>query len=176
VVTGTVSVDSFVAHALFDSGASYSFVLENFVLRAGLSVQRLGHPIVVNSANGSISSYSVCLGCFYILANEVFTANLVVISLGSFDVILGIDWLTQYRAVISCFWKTMSLQAPSGREVVFLGSSPKFTLSLLTQLLLDRRSRNSGIFSPWWWRVRLPCGCRTSMRCVIMPTRFQRSF
>jgi hypothetical protein len=26
VVTGTVSVDSFVAHALFDSGASYSFV------------------------------------------------------------------------------------------------------------------------------------------------------
>jgi hypothetical protein len=39
------SVDSFVAHALFDSGASYSFVSENFVSRAGLSVQRLGHPI-----------------------------------------------------------------------------------------------------------------------------------
>jgi hypothetical protein len=38
VVTGTVSVDSFVAHALFDYGASYSFVLENFVSRAGLSV------------------------------------------------------------------------------------------------------------------------------------------
>jgi hypothetical protein len=40
----------------------------------------------------------------------------------------------------------MLLQAPSGREVVFLGSSPKFTLSLLAQLLLDRRSRKSGIF------------------------------
>jgi hypothetical protein len=26
VVTGTISVDSFVAHALFDSSASYSFV------------------------------------------------------------------------------------------------------------------------------------------------------
>jgi hypothetical protein len=38
------------------------------------------------------------------------------------------------------------LQAPSGREVVFLGSSPKYTLSLLTQLLPDRRSRKSGIF------------------------------
>jgi hypothetical protein len=38
VVTGTVLVDSFVAHALFDSSASYSFVLENFVSRAGLSV------------------------------------------------------------------------------------------------------------------------------------------
>jgi predicted aspartyl protease len=60
VVTCTILVDSFVAHALFDSGASYSFVSENFVSRAGLSVQRLGHPILVSSANGSISSYSVC--------------------------------------------------------------------------------------------------------------------
>jgi hypothetical protein len=69
-----------------------------------------------------------------------------VISLGAFDIILGMDWLSQYRAVISYFWKTVLLQAPSGREVVFLGSSPKFTLSLLAQLLLDRRSRKSGIF------------------------------
>jgi hypothetical protein len=62
VVTCTISVDSFVAHALFDSGARYSFVLEDFVSRAGLSVQRLGHPILVSSSNGSISSCSVCQG------------------------------------------------------------------------------------------------------------------
>ena len=30
VVTGMISIDSFVAHALFDSGASYSFVSEDF--------------------------------------------------------------------------------------------------------------------------------------------------
>jgi hypothetical protein len=59
VVTGTISIDSFVAHAPFDSSASYSFVSENFVSRAGLSVQRLGHPILVSSANGLISSCSV---------------------------------------------------------------------------------------------------------------------
>jgi predicted aspartyl protease len=109
MVTGMISVDSFVAHALFDSGASYLFVSENFVSRAGLSVQRLGHPIMVSSANGSISSYSVCEGCFVILADELFLANLVVISLGAFDVILGMDWLSQYRAFISYFWKTVLL-------------------------------------------------------------------
>jgi hypothetical protein len=79
------------------------------------------------------------------LADEIFSTNLVVISLESFDVILGMDWLTQYRAVISCFWKTVSLQAPSGREVVLLGSTPKYTLSLLSQLLPNHRTRNSGI-------------------------------
>jgi hypothetical protein len=100
VVTGTISVDSFVAHALFDSGASYSFISEIFVSWAGLSVQRLGHPILVSSANGSISSCSICQGCSAILADEVFSANLVVISLGAFDVILGMDWLSQYRSYI----------------------------------------------------------------------------
>jgi hypothetical protein len=145
VVTCMVSIDSFDAHVLFDSGASFSFVSENCVSWAGLSVQRMGHPIVVSSTKGSISSCSVCPGCSVVLADEIFSANLVVISLESFDVILGMDWLTQYRVVISCFWKTVSLQAMSGREVVFLGSTPKYTLSLLSQLLPNRRTRKSEI-------------------------------
>jgi hypothetical protein len=105
----------------------------------------MGHPIGVSSVKGSISSCLVYPSCSVVLADEIFSANLVVVSLESFDVILGMDWLTQYRIVISCFWKTVSLQAPSGREVVFLGSSPKYTLSLLSQLLSDRRTRKSGI-------------------------------
>jgi hypothetical protein len=36
VVIGTISVDSFDAYALFDSGASFSFVSEGFVARASL--------------------------------------------------------------------------------------------------------------------------------------------
>jgi hypothetical protein len=48
VVTGTISVDSFDAYAIFDSGASFSFVSEGFVARVGLSVQKIGQSIVVN--------------------------------------------------------------------------------------------------------------------------------
>jgi hypothetical protein len=40
VVTGTISVDSFDAHTLFDSGASFSFVSDAFVARARLLGQR----------------------------------------------------------------------------------------------------------------------------------------
>ena len=53
------------------------------------------------------------------LADEDFVANLVIIPLDMFDVILGMDWLSQYQAVISYFWKTISSQVPSGHEVVF---------------------------------------------------------
>jgi hypothetical protein len=68
-----------------------------------------------------------------------------VISLESFDVNLGMDWLYQYRAVISCFWKTVSLQAPSIMEVTFVGNALKYSLVLLYQLFLDRWVRKSGI-------------------------------
>ena len=62
-----------------------------------------------------------------------------------FDVILGMDWLSQYQAVISCFWKTISLQAPSGHEVVFQGSTPKFSLALLCYMFPSRWLRKSGL-------------------------------
>ncbi|XP_062230304.1 uncharacterized protein LOC133928029 [Phragmites australis] len=71
----------------------------------------ISQPIVVSSTRGLISSSSVCPGCAIHLADEAFVANLVVIPLEHFDVILGMDWLTQYQAVISCFWKTVSLQS-----------------------------------------------------------------
>jgi hypothetical protein len=91
VVTGTISVDSFDAYTLFDSGASFSFVSDAFVARACLFRQKISQPIVVNSAKGFISSTLVCPGCSIFLADETFVANLVVIPLESFDVILGMD-------------------------------------------------------------------------------------
>jgi hypothetical protein len=145
VVTGTISVDSFDAHTLFDSGASFSFVSDAFVARAHLFRQKISQPIVVNYAKGFISSTLVCLGCSIFLADETFVANLVVIPLESFDVILGMDWLSQYRVAISYFWKTMSLQAPSGREVIFVSSALKYSLVLLYQLFPNHWVRKSGI-------------------------------
>ena len=38
VVTGTISVDSFDAYVLFDSGARFSFVSKGFVVRTGISI------------------------------------------------------------------------------------------------------------------------------------------
>jgi hypothetical protein len=138
VVIGTISVDSFDAYTLFDSGASFSFVSNAFVAHACLFRQKISQPIVVNSTKGFISSTLVCPGCSIFLADETFVANLVVIPLDSFDLILGMDWLSQYWAIISCFWKTVSLQAPSGREVIFVGSALKYSLALLYQLFPNR--------------------------------------
>jgi hypothetical protein len=91
VVTGTILVDSFDAHTLFDSRASFLFVSDAYVARARLFRQKISQFIVVNSTKGLISSTLVCPGCSIFLADETFVVNLVVIPLESFDVILGMD-------------------------------------------------------------------------------------
>jgi hypothetical protein len=62
VVSGTISVDSFDAHTLFDSGDSFSFVSDAFVARARLFRQKISQPIMVNSTKCLISSTLVCPG------------------------------------------------------------------------------------------------------------------
>jgi hypothetical protein len=145
VVIGTISIDSFDAFILFDSGASFSFISKAFVDHMGISIQQIGQSITVHSAKGSISSNYVCPICVVRLADEDFVANLVVIPLDVFDAILRMDWLSQYQAIISCFMKTISLHAPSSGDVIFVGSVMKYSLSLLYHLFPGRWMRKSRI-------------------------------
>jgi hypothetical protein len=115
------------------------------VYRMGISIKQIGQPIIVNSAKGPISSNYVCSGCVVRLADEDFVTNLVVIPFDVFDAILGMDWLSQYQAIISYFMKTISLHAPSGRDVIFVGSAMKYSLALLYHLFPDRWTRKSEI-------------------------------
>jgi len=77
--------------------------------------------------------------------DEDFVANLMVIPLKPFDIILGMDWLCRYHAVISCFWKTVSLQAPSGKELIFQGTAPPHSLFVLASLFPGQRTIKTGL-------------------------------
>jgi hypothetical protein len=71
---------------------------------------------VVNSAKGLISSTLVCSGCSIFLADDTFAANHVVIPFESFDVILGMDWLSQYYVLYLVFGRQcLCRHLPVGR-------------------------------------------------------------
>jgi hypothetical protein len=54
--------------------------------------------------------------------------DLIPLELQDFDIILGIDWLSKYKALIDCYAKTVTFQIPEGRRIVFKGERiPKFT-------------------------------------------------
>jgi len=95
VVSGTLNVDSHDAHVLFDSGATFSFISLDFARRANIASQQISESIHVSSPGGLISSSVVCPGCTISIGGDEFVANLMVIPLPVFDVILGMDWLNR---------------------------------------------------------------------------------
>lgn len=78
---------------LIDSGSSHSFV-SDVVARNLHGATRTASPLKVRVANGGIM---LCdwefPACEWLTHGESFISNLKVLPLGSYDVILGMDWL-----------------------------------------------------------------------------------
>jgi hypothetical protein len=66
-----------------------------------------------------------------------FPANLIVMGTQGIDVILGMNWLDKYQAVISCDKRTIKLVSPLGEEVVTELVSPKPKKGSCYQMVVD---------------------------------------
>ena len=75
-------------------------------------------PIQIDSAGGRIRADSICLNISVEIRGIAFPANLIVMGTQGIDVILGMNWLDKYQAVISCDKRTIKLVSPLGEEVV----------------------------------------------------------
>ncbi|GJX10208.1 putative reverse transcriptase domain-containing protein [Tanacetum coccineum] len=103
VVTGTFLLNNRYATALFDSGADKSFVSTNFSTLIDIEPVELDTCYEVELADGKVvSTNNVLIGCTLNLLNRSFPIDLMVIELGSFDIIIGMDWLSRYDAAILC--------------------------------------------------------------------------
>ncbi|GJY30770.1 putative reverse transcriptase domain-containing protein, partial [Tanacetum coccineum] len=101
VVTGMFLVNNRYASVLFDSGSDMSFVNISFSYLIDIKPVKLNTSYEVELANGKIASTNTVLrGCVLNLADHLFEIDLMPIELGSFDVIVGMDWLVKYDAVI----------------------------------------------------------------------------
>ena len=103
VVTSTAPILGFEASILFDSGATRSFVSIVFVRLSRLVVRTLEPGLAVTNP---IAKMVVCKHIVYecpvSICGRVLPTNLVVLPMFSYDIILGMDWLTKYSAVINC--------------------------------------------------------------------------
>jgi hypothetical protein len=66
-----------------------------------------------------------------------FPANLIVMGTQGIDVILGMNWLDKYHAVISCDKRTIKLMSPLGEEVVTELVSPEPNKGSCYQMAVD---------------------------------------
>ncbi|GKB63613.1 putative reverse transcriptase domain-containing protein [Tanacetum coccineum] len=103
VVTGTFLLNDCYASILFDTGADRSFLSTTFSSLIYITPTTLDHYYDVELANGKIIRINTIIrGCTLNLLDYPFNINLMPIELGSFDIIVGMDWLAKYHAVIDC--------------------------------------------------------------------------
>ncbi|GJS92566.1 putative reverse transcriptase domain-containing protein [Tanacetum coccineum] len=89
------------AYILFDTGAVRSFVSTAFSSLIDITPTTLDHYYDVELADGKIIRINTIIqGCTLNLLNHPFNIDLMPIELGSFNVIIDMDWLAKYHAVI----------------------------------------------------------------------------
>nr|GEV56665.1 hypothetical protein [Tanacetum cinerariifolium] len=101
VVTDTILLNNSYAFVLFDSGSDRSFVDTRFSSMLNIDLVKIGASYEVELADGRVvSTNTVIKGCTLNLVNHIFEIDLMPIELGTFDVIIGMDWLVKHDVVI----------------------------------------------------------------------------
>ncbi|GKB37276.1 putative reverse transcriptase domain-containing protein [Tanacetum coccineum] len=114
---GTFLLNNRYATMLFDSGADKSFVSTTFSVLLDVIPSPLNDSYAVELANGRVTKTKTILrGCTLRLLGHPIDLDLMPIELGSFDVIVGMDWLSRYHAMIVCDEKVMHI--PYGDKVL----------------------------------------------------------
>ncbi|GJU54884.1 putative reverse transcriptase domain-containing protein [Tanacetum coccineum] len=117
VITGMFLLNNHYASILFDTGADRSFISTTFSSLINIAPTPLDDSYDVELADGKIVGIDTIIrGCTLNFLDHPFNIDLMPVELGSFDVIIGMDWLRRCHAVIVCDEKLV--QVPYGNETL----------------------------------------------------------
>ncbi|GJZ79590.1 putative reverse transcriptase domain-containing protein [Tanacetum coccineum] len=145
VVTGMFLLNQHLARVLFDSGADKSFVSISLASKLNIPPITIDTFYDIEMADGNlVSTNTVIQGAILTLLNQPFKIDLMPIKLGSFDVVIGMDWLSKYHARIICDEKVVHI--PIDGETLIIREMQELSNQL--QELADRGFIRPST-SPW---------------------------
>ena len=147
LVTGTFLLNDYYAFVLFDTGADKSFISEEFSSSLNIMSDRLDAKYTVELANGKLmSTNKIFRGCILNLADHSFSIDLMPVTLGSFDVVIGMDWLSKYHAEIICHDKAIRIPIPNGETIIIQGDKSNTSLNIIS-CMKAQKCLKKGYFS-----------------------------
>ncbi|GJS00891.1 putative reverse transcriptase domain-containing protein [Tanacetum coccineum] len=113
-------------------GADYRFVSTTFIPLLGIKPSELGFKYDIEITSGQlVEIHKVIKGCKLEIEGHVFDIDLIPFGHGSFDVIIGMDWLSNQKAEIIYHEKVMKIPLLDGKVLRVLGERPKEKARLL---------------------------------------------
>ena len=92
---------------------------------------------------GVVVTDSVCKSCVVKIADRELLADLTLLEMRDFDIILGMDWLATHYAIVDCHRKKVIFQVPGEIEFCFVGSGA-YTSPRVISALQARRMMKKG--------------------------------
>ena len=137
-----ISVYDHDAFALEDPGATHSFILVPFTERIQIDSQPIDGCMVVSVPNGdTMISEMIVIGSRLVIQNKDFPADLIVLGIHDFDIILGMDWLSRHRATLDCYKKEVRLVRLEEPRVIFQGIRREIAPSLINAMTASKMLR-----------------------------------
>nr|GEZ94418.1 putative reverse transcriptase domain-containing protein [Tanacetum cinerariifolium] len=118
------------------NGADRSFVSIYFASMLNIPSITLDTTYNIEMADGNlISTYTVIQGCTLTLLHQPFEIDLMPIKLDSFDVVIGMDWLSKYHAKIFCDEKVVHI--PIEDETLIIQELPGLPPVFQVEIQID---------------------------------------
>ncbi|GKB07212.1 putative reverse transcriptase domain-containing protein [Tanacetum coccineum] len=139
VVSGTFLINNIYANVLFDSGANRSFVSATFFHYLNKDACRLDRAFIVETANGKeVKISKIFEDCSINIDGNEFPVRLMPMRLGGFDVVLGMDWLSDNNAEIMCNKKMVRILSPSGETIYVYRDRKENELGIISMMMANK--------------------------------------
>ncbi|KAA3481547.1 DNA/RNA polymerases superfamily protein [Gossypium australe] len=142
VITGWFLIFGVPFTALIDIGSTHLYVASTVSGTLGIKSE------IVSSETTEISPFgqSVVVDKLFRsvpleVQGVVFPADLMELSFGEFNLILGMDWLVKHRANLDCTAEHMVLKTPEDKEVLVIGERRNYLSNVVTALKAERMVR-----------------------------------
>ncbi|XP_025661593.1 uncharacterized protein [Arachis hypogaea] len=101
--------------ALYDTGASHSFILFAKVEELGLKVSELVFDLHVHTLHQTVMTRSRCSQNGFKLKGRDFVHDLICLPMIGLEMILGFDWFSKNRVLLDCFERSIRFM-PEGEN------------------------------------------------------------
>ncbi|GFZ12689.1 hypothetical protein Acr_23g0010740 [Actinidia rufa] len=151
VVSGMLPICGQPAHILMDSGSTHSFVSNSFERYLNTSPVPLEYELSVSLPSGDTMLCDRVYNSCEIRINDVpMYVDLISLEMHSFDIILGMDWLSSYRALIDCVLKRVVFHSFAHSGLIFEGVGvmpPPYLISSMKARRLIRKGSQAFLCS-----------------------------
>ncbi|XP_073016635.1 uncharacterized protein [Primulina eburnea] len=144
LLTGRIFIAGSVTKALIDSGATHSFISETFA--NFLKIKTIGLDIaysVVLPSGEEMAATNVIRDIDLELHGNLVYADLIVLPMPEFDIILGMDWLLRNRVLID-FQRRYVIVRPPGMEQFLFEPDRYFPLPRIIPYVQARKLMHIG--------------------------------